>query len=288
MTFEQLRTFLWVARLGGFRRAADRLHLSQPAVSTRIAKLEDELQVGLFERGTGDLVLTKHGQQLLAYAQQMLFVEEQIKARVANPSETEGLLRIGAAETVAQAWLPDFLQALAATYPRLDVDLTVDISVNLRTALLERRCDLVFLMGPVSEYSVRNIDLPGFELGWYCAAGMHDVDLTTRPVISYSSKTRPYRELTTELARRIGPKMRVFSSASLSANMRMIAAGIAVGPLPRLLAQPMVTSGEIRAFDPGFTLPALEFTASFLAEPHSFVIENTCEMARDVAAGWHS
>ncbi len=84
MTFEQLRTFLWVARLGGFRKASDRLHLSQPAVSTRIANLEDELQAKLFERGPGDLVLTTMGQQLLGYAEQMLFVEEEIKQRVAT------------------------------------------------------------------------------------------------------------------------------------------------------------------------------------------------------------
>jgi DNA-binding transcriptional LysR family regulator len=53
MTFDQIRTFLWVARLGGFRKAAERMHLSQPAVSTRIANLEDELRVPLFERGPG-------------------------------------------------------------------------------------------------------------------------------------------------------------------------------------------------------------------------------------------
>ena len=51
MTFDQIRTFLWVARLGGFRKASERLHLSQPAVSTRIANLEQALQVPLFERG---------------------------------------------------------------------------------------------------------------------------------------------------------------------------------------------------------------------------------------------
>ncbi|MEP5759229.1 MAG: LysR family transcriptional regulator, partial [Litoreibacter sp.] len=84
MTFEQIRTFLWVARLGGFRKAADRLHLSQPAVSTRISNLEQELKVSLFERGSGDLVLTKQGTLLLSYAEQMLFVEEEIKQRVAN------------------------------------------------------------------------------------------------------------------------------------------------------------------------------------------------------------
>ncbi|NNE52797.1 MAG: LysR family transcriptional regulator, partial [Sulfitobacter sp.] len=160
MTFDQIRTFLWVARLGGFRRAAERLHLSQPAVSTRVANLEEELRVRLFERGPGELVLTKHGTLLLSYAEQMLFVEEEIKARVANPAEAEGLFRVGASETIAQAWLPDFLKAFAAEYPRVNVDLTVDISLNLRAALLERRLDLAFLMGPVSEFTVENIALP--------------------------------------------------------------------------------------------------------------------------------
>ena len=48
MTFDQIKTFLWVARLGGFRKAAERLNLSQPAISTRIANLEQELRVPLF------------------------------------------------------------------------------------------------------------------------------------------------------------------------------------------------------------------------------------------------
>ena len=75
MTFDQIRTFLWVARLGGFRKAAERLCLSQPAVSTGIANLEDELRIPLFERGSGELVLTKQGSLLLSYSEQMLFVE---------------------------------------------------------------------------------------------------------------------------------------------------------------------------------------------------------------------
>jgi len=287
MTFEQLRTFLWVARLGGFRLASDRLHLSQPAISTRIANLEQELEVRLFERATGKLVLTKHGQQLLGYAEQMLFVEEEIKLRVANPTETEGLVRIGASETVAQAWLPEFMMAFSENYPRVNVDLTVDISLNLRTALLDRRCDLVFLMGPISEYTVKNVALPSFELHWYQAPRLKEVDLERTPIISYSSQTRPYRELTSELARRFGPKIRVFSSASLSASMRMIAAGVAVGPYPKILAASHLESGDVVEFDPGFVPSALEFTASHLTEPRSFLVENSAEIARNVAKAWH-
>ncbi|GAB5445760.1 LysR family transcriptional regulator [Gymnodinialimonas sp.] len=287
MTFEQIRTFLWVARLGGFRKASDRLNLSQPAVSTRISNLEDELQVSLFERGPGQLILTKHGQQLLAYAEQMLFVEEEIKNRVGNAAETEGLFRIGASETIAQAWLPEFLLAFSAAYPRVNVDLTVDISGALRDALVERRLDLVFLMGPISEFSVKNVALPQFDLHWYRAAHLNDVNLAEIPVISYSSKTRPHRELTSELARRVGPKMRVFSSASLSASLRMIAAGIAVGPYPRVLATPFLKEGQVVEFDPDLPLSPLEFTASYLAEPRSFLVENSAEIARDVAERWH-
>ncbi|WP_299376524.1 LysR family transcriptional regulator [uncultured Tateyamaria sp.] len=287
MTFEQLRTFLWVARLGGFRKASDRLHLSQPAVSTRISNLEDTLQARLFERGPGALVLTKKGQQLLGYAEQMLFVEEEIKYRVANPAETEGLFRVGASETIAQAWLPSFIQAFSARFPQVNVDLTVDISLNLRTAILERRLDLAFLMGPVSDYSVSNVDLPRFDLHWYKSRQLGAVDLSDIPIISYSSQTRPYRELTSELAQRVGPKSRVFSSASLSASLKMIASGIAVGPYPRVLAVPHLEAGEVEEFDPGFVPPPLEFTASYLAEPRSLLVENSAEIARDVAHQWH-
>ncbi len=286
MTFDQIKTFLWVARLGGFRRAAERLNLSQPAVSTRVSNLEQELRVPLFERGAGELVLTKHGSLLLSYAEQMLFVEEEVKQRVANPSEAEGLFRIGASETIAQSWLPDFLETLSEEYPRLNVDLTVDISLNLRAALLERKLDLALLMGPVSEFSVDNVDLPSFDLRWYRSSANPQTDLSLIPVISYSRQTRPYRELMSDLSRRVGPKLRVFASASLSASLKMIAAGIAVGPYPRAMADEFLASGQIVEFDPGFRPQPLSFTASYLSEPRSFLSENSAEMARTVAISW--
>ncbi len=286
MTFDQIKTFLWVARLGGFRKAAERLNLSQPAVSTRIANLEQELRVPLIERGPGELVLTKHGALLLSYTEQMLFVEEEIKQRVANPAETEGLFRVGASETIAQAWLPDFLKAFSEQYPRVDVDLTVDISLNLRAELLERKLDLALLMGPVSEFTVENVVLPSFDLHWYRSTSNPQTDLKIIPVISYSNKTRPYRELMSELSRRVGPKLRVYASASLSASLKMIAAGIAVGPYPRALASDFIEAGQIVEFDPGYRPQPLLFTASYLSEPRSFLAENSAEMARSVAEKW--
>ena len=168
----------------------------------------------------------------------------------------------------------------------MNVDLTVDISLNLRSALLDRRLDLVVLMGPVSEFTVENVDLPHFDLHWYRSSLNEETDLGKIPVISYSSQTRPYRELMSELTRRVGPKLRMYASASLSASLKMIAAGIAVGPYPRALAENFLTSGQIVEFDPGFHPKPLSFTASYLSEPRSFLVERSAEIARDVAVEW--
>ena len=286
MTLDQIRTFLWVARLGGFRRAAERMHLSQPAVSSRIAALEDHLQVVLLERGPGGLTLTRQGAMLVGYAEQMMFVQEEIRARVADPARMGGLFRVGASETIAQSWLPAFLKAFAQAHPRVGVELTVDISHHLRAALVERRLDLALLMGPISEYTVENVALPRMSLRWYRPAGHGAVDFAAMPVMSYAAGTRPHRELATLLARRVGPGVRVFASASLSASLRMIAEGIAVGPFPPALAQPLVEAGRIEAFDPGMALSPLAFTASYLAEPEGFLAARAAGMALDVARLW--
>ena len=89
-----------------------------------------------------------------------------------------------------------------------------------------------------------------------------------------------------ELSRRIGPKTRVYASASLSASLKMIAAGIAVGPYPQTLARDFLEAGQIVEFDPGFRPSPLEFTASYLSEPRSFLVETSAEIARDVAVTW--
>ncbi len=286
MTFDQLRTFLWVARLGGARRAASRLNLSQPAVSSRIAGLEASLRRRLFERRPGGLVLTREGQSLLGYAEQILFVEEEILKHVADPAQAAGIFRIGASETIAQSWLPDFMQAFGARFPAVTLDLTVDISTDLRQSLLDRRIDLAFLMGPISEYTVANTDLPGFDLHWFKAAGMGEVDLARMPVISFSTRTRPYRELADLLARTHGPGVRIYASASLSASLRMIAEGVAVGPYPHAIAGPLLDAGRIETFDPGLPVAPLAFTASHLTEPRNHLAETGAEVAGAIARGW--
>ncbi len=277
-----------VVRHGGVRRAAEHIHITQPAVTARIRKLEKSLSVQLFERSSTGMVLTRRGNALMKYAEQYLQLSELIQRDVVEPGGIEMQLRVGVSETIVQSWLPDFVSRLRAVYPNLDIDISVDISVNLREALLTRSLDLAILMGPVSEFSVDNVELPEFPLRWYCAAGAelpNEIDQVFRdnPIVTYARNTRPYRELKTELFNRFGPDISFIPSSSLSACFRIVAAGLGVAALPVALAAAQIKVGAVREFEPGWRPAALRFTASWMGDPHSFVIERAAHIAREVA-----
>lgn len=289
LNIEQLRSFLEVVRLGGVRRAAQSLNVTQPAVSARIKALETALGVELFDRKGAGLVLTKRGDMLVRYAEQFETLSEQVTAHIIAPEGIERQLRLGVAETVAQSWLPDFVAALHQRFPKVEIEVNVDVSTNLRAGLVDREIDLAILLGPISEASVTNVMLPGFDLAWYVAAetisppGGDAALIATRPVITYARNTRPHRELKRELFDRVGTQVQVFTSSSLSACFRMVEAGLGVAPLPRALGHDLEKRGLLRVFDPGWLPAPLQFTASYLGDPKSHVVESAGQMALEVA-----
>ena len=287
MTLEQLRTFLWVARLGGVRRAAQEMNVSQPAVSARIASLEEELGVQLFTRGTNGVSLTRYGALLRVHANQITTAVENIKADIVSHDHISSLVRIGVSETVAQTWLPDFLSRLSRDYPKLKIDVTVDVTGKMRDLLIERALDLAILMGPISDYSVDNIELPSFELKWYKPYGMGEPNLGQIPVITYNRDTRPYREMIRELTERYGSEARVFPTNSLSTGFEMIASGVGVGALPIALGNKWMLNNRISRFDPGWTLEPLSFTVSYIADPPDSLVVGAAHIAKDIAEHYH-
>ncbi|MDJ0993860.1 MAG: LysR family transcriptional regulator [Dinoroseobacter sp.] len=286
-TLDQMRTFLTVVRLGGLHRASVALGLTQPAITARIKNLERALACELFERTSGGMKLTKRGELLLAHAEKFEHLVELVQRDVVDPSGVEGRLRIGASETVAQCWLPELVSQLHTAYPRIEIELKVDVSLDLREALLSREIDLAILLGPISEYSTDNIVLPGFDLAWYTSAkrnpSLSAIELLQRPVLSYARNTRPFRELKEELFERLGPDAALFPSTSLSACFRLVEADMGVAALPRALGREYVRAGRIIEFDPGWVPSPLQFTASFLREPKSHLNETAAALALEVA-----
>lgn len=279
MTLDQLKTFLWVARLGGVRKAALEMNISQPAVSGRIAALEESLGTNLFDRAQRGVSLTKKGVILRDYAEKIADLIEDIKSNVVPAEAVDSLLRIGVAETIVQLWLPNFLSALYAKYPNIKVEIVVDVTISLRQQLLERSLDFAILMGPVSEPSIDNIELPSIDLTWFRSAKKPNTDFKTTPVISYNRNSRPYRELRTELIKRYGHETQIFPSSSIYAGLEMVASGIGVGLFPRQLGTQLIKTGRITEFDPGWKLQALKFTASYVGDPRNELCAKAAEIA---------
>lgn len=283
VTLDQLRGFIHVAQLGNMSRAADQMNITQPALSARITALEAALGAPLFLRGPKGMALTRAGAVLLGHAQQMMMFLEAMKADVVPSEQIDSLLRLGVAETIAHAWLPDFLRALHQRWPNMRVELIVESSRSLRAALVDHQLDLTFLMGPVSAPQIDNLPLPPFELAWFCPAEEENPEPGAHPVITFNKDSRPYRELHHELTLRYGKGAQIFTSNSLAAGFEMIASGIGVGVLPLAVGRRMIDEGRIRRFDPGWLPGALGFTASWVGEPRSELINLAALLAQNIA-----
>jgi DNA-binding transcriptional LysR family regulator len=127
MELSEIEAFITISRTGGFTRASELLHLSQPAVSRRIELLERELGVPLFERLSTGIRLTEAGQAFLPYAQQILAAISDGRAAVhALEEEEQGTITLALVGTLASTRLTPQLQAFHATYP--------EVRLLLRTA----------------------------------------------------------------------------------------------------------------------------------------------------------
>ena len=106
VNLKHVETFVWVATLGSFRKAAERLNCSQPAISSRIAALENLLGVKLFERQAGSFVLSAKGMELLPAANKLLVIGERFHAQASEGASMGGGFRLGVSETIVQTcWL---------------------------------------------------------------------------------------------------------------------------------------------------------------------------------------
>lgn len=165
-SFKQLETFFWAVELGSFGAAARHLNTTQPSVSSRIRDLELSLGVKLFDRAGHRPRLTAKGRELLRYAQATLALVSEMETAVADKTAFEGVVRLGAAETVALTWLPELIFRLRDEYPNIAIELIIDSSSQLFEDLVNDRVDLAFLVGPSPYPQLTTRSLGIVELAW--------------------------------------------------------------------------------------------------------------------------
>lgn len=291
-----VEVFYWVVQLGGFRRAAERLATTQPAVSARIAGLEAAIGVRLLERGQRRRVIpTPEGLLLLGYAERLLALTAEMQGAFA-PGTVQGLVRLGVAETIVHTWLSVLIQRLHASYPRLEVDITVDVSVNLRTQLLSGEVDMALLMGPVGGPRVHDLVLCAYDLAWVARPGFATgaitlAELARVPIVTYARSTQPYQQVRALFGTgpAHGPAQgpthgvapRIFGNTSLSSIVRMVLDGIGVGVIAPAAIAAELERGALVVLD-GPRLEPLRFTASWRERPDQ-AAAMVARLARDVA-----
>lgn len=144
MDIRQLQTFLVVAKLLNFRAAAEELNYSQSTVSDHIRNLEQELNVKLFERLGRKVFLNEQGKKLISSAERMIKDSEEIHKLFDNDKKVEGLLRIGAAETLCVFWLPPLLKEYSKMYPDVQIILKMADCLEFPEMLEKNIIDVAF------------------------------------------------------------------------------------------------------------------------------------------------
>jgi DNA-binding transcriptional LysR family regulator len=147
----QLRAFLTIVRSGSLGLAAEALHVTQPALSRTIRRLETQLGVQLFERRTTGMELTSFGQALLPHA---TVLSEEASLAIEQINSLRGLghgtLRIGAVGSVAIMVLPAVLERMLAQWPKLHVQITEAVEDVLEVMLTNNAIDVV-IAGEIAE-----------------------------------------------------------------------------------------------------------------------------------------
>jgi DNA-binding transcriptional LysR family regulator len=160
MELYQLRSFAVVAEIGHVTRAAERLHISQPALSAQIKALEDELGVVLFERTSTGMVLTTAGRRLLAEAEKVLAAAQALRqAAHALKGEVAGKARIGTVSDPTFIRIGEFLNAAVERYPLVQVELHQEVSGEAFEQVRTGELDASFYFGELAHSSVAGLPL---------------------------------------------------------------------------------------------------------------------------------
>ena len=152
-----LKVFRTVAEHLSFRKAAELLFLTQPAVSLQIKALEEELGVRLFDRASGKVSLTKQGAILLCHAQKLARIAlEAVQELSANEVQLSGMFALGVSTTIAQYVLPRFLAVFLAEHPRLRLSVHSANTDAIVRHVLDGKVSIGLIAGPARQRGIHS------------------------------------------------------------------------------------------------------------------------------------
>ncbi|MGH1371665.1 LysR family transcriptional regulator [Planktotalea sp.] len=288
ITLKQLEAFAFVVDTGTFRAAASTLGTTQPNISARIAALEAALDVTLLIRDAGSVRLTADGDRLLKKTRDVLWAGEALIEEAGRQELIEETLRLGVTELVACTWLQDFLRLMKEVYPKLRIQLEVDLSTAIDSRLMERQLDLALQTGPFKSKAFTSEALGQENYCWVVNADLITQvsakltlpELFDLTVLTHAKHTQACAALHS-LAKERGLKgERVVHSSALSACVPMALEGLGVALLPERLIAAEIASGELHRVEADWVPEPLSFYARYAPARAGLYVERAAQIAK--------
>ncbi len=252
MNVRFLETFLWVARLKSFRLTAEKLFTTQASISHRIAVLEEELGVRLFVRDSKGVALTPDGQQVRAYAEQIVSQTHALRQSVGTARGGKGKVRIGAIDSVIYTWLIELISRASEQFPELEIELTADSARNLAHQLQKGYLDIAFQSEPIRLESVSNLELARYPMHWIVASDsplnrrfVSLEELAHERLITFVAHSRPHQDIVSLLNLHGIQAPRINCVNSFAAMTRLIEQGFGIGAIPPALVREQLEAGKL-------------------------------------------
>jgi DNA-binding transcriptional LysR family regulator len=291
MNLRFVEAFYWVASLKSISRAAEKLYLTQSAMSSRIATLEEELGILLLDRRDKQFKLTVAGARFLVYAQKLLELQREVKAEMGSGQAMAMSMRIGAIESVLHSWLIPWLEKLRADYPGLELELTVETTPILIDQIQRGTLDLVFAVLPASAEGVRSQALPSMDMAFVGHPDLHKKriykldELAGMELLTFQKGSQPHVTLLDLFRqRRMEPK-KVHAISSISAMVQLVQGGFGVALLPRAAVERLTGFARLKLLTCDARLQSLPINASYRTDPSSRTVETVVQSAIAFAGG---
>lgn len=290
MTFQQLETFYWIARLGSFVAAARRLNTTQSAISMRIHQLETALGVALFDRSRRQAQLTGKGRELVKYAEQVVQLASEIRHRLGDRQTYVAHIRLGVAELVALAWLPALVSLINRTYPGVTLELHISLTLELNQLLASGDLDLALLPGPIVNPAFTGLSLGTVEFGWMASPKLKvpkgpltPCDLDDLPLLMLSSQSNLHAVLGDWFRANGARGHRIDMCNTLGVIASMTIARLGVSYLPVQHYEPEIRARRLRLLRTTPPIPDLEYFAVHQKRQREPLVPLLADMARQAS-----
>ncbi|MBB5390828.1 MULTISPECIES: LysR family transcriptional regulator [unclassified Herbaspirillum] len=291
MNIRFLETFVWLARLRNFRLTAERLHTTQAAVSSRIASLEQDFGVRLFDRSAREVALTADGSKALVYAERMVKLMREMKDDMSDKQVYTGVIRIGVIESIVHSWFPDFLGRLHKTFPRLQIEIASDTTIHLHEQFSKGNLDLVLQAEPVIGPQVSNIALCEFPMRWVGSPKL-DIgsetltlsDLAAFPVVSFARNSGPHAVIERMFSSSERGNLHINCIASVATMIRLVTDGFGIAAVPPAIIQRELNEEILHLLRVDTEFPALALIACFRSDHENPLTETVARIAQETAS----